>query len=191
MKRPLLLTAFIVPLFLPACERVSAPDATGSPISVTADNVRTFYQKFVRLTAEPHHVGEVFTDLCEPALSPEQEAEDKRKLGPHLSGYVHYYANAEAARALQQSAKEFPEGSIVVKEKLGDPPDEKSPEPVLEVGGMIKRGKGFNPAGGDWKFFFSDTRGKSSPHAQSASCVDCHNAAVQDHLYSAWQFPPR
>lgn len=183
VKRLFPFTAFIATPFLFA----------GLPAVVTSDNVRTFYQKFVRLTAGPHRVGDraAFTDLCQPALSRDQEAEDKKKLGPHFSGLVHYYANAEATRALQQSAKEFPEGSIFVKEKLGSAPDGKSPAPVVEIGGMIKRAKGFNPAGGDWEFFFSDSEGKFSAHAQLASCVDCHKAAVQDHIYAAWQFAPK
>ncbi len=71
-----------------------------------------------------------------------------------------------------------------MKEKLGG----KGQDAVIEIGGMIKRAKGFDPANGDWEYFFHDSDGKLSTGKALSRCADCHNAAVNDHVYAAWRF---
>jgi len=188
MKKPLLLVAFIAAPVLLA----------GEPVTVTPANVRTFYAGFTKLTKDPHQISNnrKFSVLCRPAPNAADLENEKKRLGPHYATAVHYYANPEAAQAMQQSARELPEGSIIVKEKLGVPVQEKlgapakagDANPVLEIGGMIKRAKGTNPASGDWEFFFSGVDGKFTSGAQLANCAECHNAAVNDHIYAAWRF---
>ena len=65
----------------------------------------------------------------------------------------------------------FPEGSILVREKLKGP-DDKKPE-MLAV--MIKREAGFNPGGGDWEFLLVDgARPKVKLQQKKGECLDCH-----------------
>ena len=149
------------------------------PATITEANARTFYRAFVRLTKEPRHVAPLTAVLCRPPGA-DQQAAEKKATGPHYQAYVHIYASPAAATALSQSAKEFPEGAILVKEKLGL-------EGGTEVAGMIKRAKGFDPANGDWEYFFHDEAGKLTL-GKMANCADCHNGARGDHMFTARQF---
>jgi hypothetical protein len=177
-------------LLLPAF--VAVPMLLGSePLTVTEANARTFYLQYARLTKEPHRValgGPAGSVLCRAAIPATDRAEAEKRLGPHFAGTVHYYANPEAARTLQQSGTEFPEGSVIVKEKLGLKAKPADPDPVLEIGGMVKRAKGFDPANGDWEYFFHDQSGKLTTGKLLANCAACHNSAVADHVFAAWRF---
>jgi hypothetical protein len=51
---------------------------------------------------------------------------------------------------------------------------------------MIKRAKGYDPANGDWEYFFHDKAGKFTS-GKLATCANCHNTAVQDHTFSVWR----
>jgi hypothetical protein len=62
------------------------------------------------------------------------------------------FANETALQAITNKVNLFPEGSILVREKLKNQNDTK-PE-MLAV--MIKRKAGFNTAGGDWEFLLVD-----------------------------------
>src|SRR6266851_6104249 len=63
------------------------------------------------------------------------------------------YANDLARVPISSASKSrFPVGSIIVREKLLKA-DDKEPE-LLAV--MIKRERGYNPAGGDWSFLTVD-----------------------------------
>ena len=87
------------------------------------------------------------------------------------------YANDLARKAYSKYGSPdfavFPVGSILVREKLmrlntGKPQ-------VLTV--MIKREKGFNPAGGDWSFLTIDgARTKVHQRKKKGSCLECHQA---------------
>src|SRR5260370_23836523 len=80
-----------------------------------------------------------------PAPSPQSVA----TYGSHANTFVRVFANPLAARAFSLHGA-FPEGSIIVKEKLRDL---RSATPSAE-GGMIKRAKGFNPSTADSEFNF-------------------------------------
>jgi hypothetical protein len=65
----------------------------------------------------------------------------------------------------------FPEGSVIVREKLVDQ-NSRIPE-LLTV--MVKRGKGFNPAGGDWEYMVVNGAGTTvRERGQLGSCHACH-----------------
>jgi hypothetical protein len=71
----------------------------------------------------------------------------------------------------------FPEGSILVREKLKSS-DDKKPE-MLAV--MIKREAGFNRDGGDWEFLLVDganTRVKLQQ--KKGECLDCHRSQEEN-----------
>jgi hypothetical protein len=54
------------------------------------------------------------------------------------------------------------------------------------VGGMIKRGAGYDSAHGDWEYFyFEDARKIES--GRISSCVQCHTgAANKDYVFGGW-----
>ena len=106
-----------------------------------------------------------------PPSQPRSEPSNKGKEEKgHTYGLV--YAN-ELARAAFAGDMKFPEGSIIVREKLSKP-DDATPE-LLAV--MVKRAQGFNPKGGDWEFLTVDgALTKVSGRQKKGSCLDCHTS---------------
>ena len=82
------------------------------------------------------------------------------------------YVNAAGHSTLiSEKVKRFPEGSTIVKERQtgqsGSTPE------LLVV--MIKRGKGFNPVGGDWEYLVLNGTGTEvRERGNLASCHSCH-----------------
>lgn len=103
-------------------------------------------------------------------LPPKKPKESDTHSGASTFGVV--YANDIAARALSGARPaKFPEGSIIVREKLARA-DAAQPE-LIAV--MFKRERGFNPAGGDWEFLTVDgTLAKIQARQKKGSCLDCH-----------------
>ena len=66
----------------------------------------------------------------------------------------------------------FPEGSIIVKEKLSHP-SSKTPELLTA---MIKREKGYNPESNDWEYLVLDGEGsKIVERGKLRTCYGCHS----------------
>lgn len=79
----------------------------------------------------------------------------------------------------------FPEGSVIVREKLAAS-DSSTP---LSLVVMVKRGAGFNPAGGDWEYISLNGEGTIvRERGPLASCQSCHvkqkeaDFVFRDHL---------
>ncbi|HEX8143889.1 MAG TPA: cytochrome P460 family protein [Pyrinomonadaceae bacterium] len=91
---------------------------------------------------------------------------------PHRNKYFTVYVNAVGRKAmLNQKQPKFPEGSIIVKEKLSAT-DSRTPE-LLTV--MIKQKEGFNPASGDWEYMVIDGTGtKVEGRGNLQNCQSCH-----------------
>lgn len=88
------------------------------------------------------------------------------------SSIGHVYANSIAREAFLTKT-DFPQGSILVREKFA-PPDAVSPE-LLAV--MVKRAPGFNRAGGDWEFLTLDGLAtKIRKRERKGSCLQCHSS---------------
>ncbi len=93
---------------------------------------------------------------------------------PHLHKYISVYVNTVGTDAMMhQRVPVFPEGSIIVKEKLSAPAD-MNPE-LLTV--MRKREKGYNAASGDWEYLILDGKASSiTDRGKIQSCNTCHTA---------------
>jgi Cytochrome P460 len=93
---------------------------------------------------------------------------------PHHEKYITVYVNELGRKAMMEEAKpSFPEGSVIVKEKL---PDKSSQTPEL-LTVMIKRGKGFNSDSGDWEYMVTDGSGtKVAAQGKLENCQGCHQA---------------
>lgn len=89
---------------------------------------------------------------------------------PHHNASIHVYANEPAALPMFDPWGRFPEGSLVLKEKLG----RANGETELFTG-MWKREKGYFPETGDWEFFTVDAKGgKVLERGKLQSCAKCH-----------------
>jgi hypothetical protein len=97
---------------------------------------------------------------------------------PHHEKYITVYVNDVGRPAMMEQAKpNFPEGSVIVKEKL---PDKSSQTPEL-LTVMIKRGKGFNDENGDWEYMVTDGSGtKVEAQGKLENCQGCHQAKGQN-----------
>ena len=72
---------------------------------------------------------------------------------------------------MSETPPRFPEGSVIVREKLAD--RNSSPPESLVV--MLKRGKDFNPAGGNWEYMALNGTGTIiRERGQLGSCQSCH-----------------
>lgn len=93
---------------------------------------------------------------------------------PHLHKFISVYVNSIGADAmLTMKVPVFPEGSIIVKEKL---PDATSREPEL-LTVMRKREKGFNPVSGDWEYLTLDGNAANiTQRGKMETCNACHTA---------------
>jgi hypothetical protein len=149
---------------------------------VTKDNVGSFYREFTRLTKEPRLISPSFGAYCSLETKLAMDARDA-SFGPHIARALHIYANPAAADAIPTKAAEFPVGAVIVKEKLKL--GKRGRYYFSEVGGMIKRAKGYDSANGDWEFFFYTPGGEFST-GKIANCIDCHSGGKRDHVFSLW-----
>ena len=91
------------------------------------------------------------------------------------------FANDIAFKSIGSGSNTFPEGSILVREKLAKVGDA---EPqILAV--MIKHKSGFNPDAGDWEFLLaSGSLKKIKLRQKTGACLDCHyTQATSDYVY--------
>jgi hypothetical protein len=93
---------------------------------------------------------------------------------PHRDKYFTVYVNEIGRKAmLGQKNPKFPEGSVIVKEKLSAA-DSRTPE-LLTV--MIKRENGFDRSSGDWEYMVVDGTGtKVEGRGNLQNCQTCHLA---------------
>jgi hypothetical protein len=96
-------------------------------------------------------------------------------MNPHETRWASVYVNDKGSDAMKQDHPIFPEGSIIVKEKLRSELDHE-PE-LLTV--MIKRSKGFNPESRDWEYLVLDGPAeKILENARLSRCNECHEKYI-------------
>ena len=137
--------------------------AAGEPVKEIAG-----YRSWTKVNREPELMLSATAALCAPVRPPVANGTD-----PHSDKYITVYVNEIGRQAmLEQLRPKFPEGSVIVKEKLSDKTSQ-TPE-LMTV--MIKRGKGFNPASGDWEYMVVDGSGtKVLAQGKLENCEACHS----------------
>ena len=146
---------------------------------ITKENVFTFYSKMKRLTEKPYEVSPQIASLCRVPAQETLDA-DKAVHGPHSAKKIQVYASEEATKAFTDKAASYPEGSIVVKEKLNYGNE------VTAVAGMIKHAKGYDSEHGDWEYFYSERNGEVTK-GKIESCMECHSRAKDsDYVVGTW-----
>jgi hypothetical protein len=146
---------------------------TASPTAAAARDVRTAqvkeiagYRSWTKVNTVPQLMPDRTAQLCADVRAIQRKS-------PHDNKYLTVYVNELGRRAmLEQVAPSFPEGSVIVKEKLAAK-DSDQPE-LMTV--MIKRAKGFNPANGDWEYMVVDGTGTTvQAQGNLENCQSCHS----------------
>lgn len=92
------------------------------------------------------------------------------KEGPHEGARLLIHANASAVLPVFDPWGKFPEGSVILKEKLA-----RGSDTTQLFTGMLKREKGYFPAGGDWEYFTVDGQAaKITGRGRLMQCASCH-----------------
>lgn len=153
----------------------ASSDAADDPAARIAE-----YRSWKVVNQEPYDGGPVISELCRvpPSQDPgNPHTQQRTLLNPDVktrSGFIRVWVNEPARQPmLEEREPRFPNGSIIVKEKLVavDNPD---PE-LLTV--MIKRAAGFNPELGDWEFLVTSGDGQLiQARGRLENCQRCHSS---------------
>lgn len=127
------------------------------------------YKGWTRVNPEPAVFHSRIAIQC---YMPTPEQSRLEKQNPHRDKFVTVYVNDAGRRAmLEELHPRFPEGTLIVKEKLSA---RDSSEPEL-LTAMYKREAGYDPKGGDWEYLVLDGRGRDvRAHGKLESCRACH-----------------
>lgn len=160
-----------------------AQSAIGQGIRFDATNLKD-KTLWTKVNEKPYYLASRVDGLCR--IASREDFESERKRNPHASTYITVYVNKIGREAMFATrAPRFPEGSVIVKEKIEKP---LSPD-GLDIGLpesleglkpslytlMIKREPGYNPAVGDWEFAVaSGKEGRIEAGGKLESCQACH-----------------
>ena len=157
---------------LPPMSAASVPDL---------NDIRN-YKAWTRVNPTALRLPAPVAALC-AAPTPPRSIESSQN--PHRQKYFVVYVNETGRVAMMSQLKPvFPEGSIIVKEKLLAQ-DDTSPE-LLTV--MVKREQGFNPESGDWEYMVvSGSRTKIEARGKLANCQSCHASKGEtDYIFRSY-----
>jgi hypothetical protein len=148
---------------------VESEDALVKEKSYNGSDVIVGYKQWTRVNPEPQMVASRIAIQCADPRAAQYKLEDQN---PHRNKFVVVYVNDIGREAMmEQKVPRFPQGSVVVKEKLSTK-DSRSPE-LLTV--MRKREPGYDPAGGDWEYIVFDGAGKAiQASGKLENCQACH-----------------
>ena len=135
------------------------------------DRAVSGYKSWAKINPKPLKLPAALNVLC---AAPTPAGRIDASSNPHRQKYFTVYVNEVGRRAMTEQARpQFPQGSIIVKEKL---PDENAAAPEL-LTVMIKREAGFNPQGGDWEYLvFDGAAAKVEARGKLENCQSCHAA---------------
>ena len=156
---------------------------------VAADMARD-YKELIKINAQPIQVNLNLAMLCRLPVPEDFEAA-RANYGPHALASINVYVNELARDAMIGRTYDYPEGSVIVKEKhrssFGITRSAEGDGWTGDgVGGMIKRAEGSSPESGDWEFFYTDAA-QPLEAGPIASCVDCHRKVTElDWVFGSW-----
>jgi hypothetical protein len=142
------------------------------------------YRMWTKVNSTPQLMPDVVAMSCARYTGPAVGPVDSQS-NPHLHKYITVYVNDIGRKAmLGQKKPAFPEGSVIVKEKLADPASQ-TPE-LLTV--MIKQKEGFSPEGGDWEYMVVNGGGtQAEDRGNLENCQACHfNRKENDYLFRTY-----
>ena len=187
-----LASVILLALAICGCSRPSAKGRStfsvaypGPPVSMIAEH----YTNYVKVTPREVLVNPELAMLCN-GVSQEAVEAARKKYGPHANAAILIYMSRPAALAFRDGVVPYPVGAVIVKEKMigsyidnnGSFHSEKN-----GGGGMVKRAPGFDPAHGDWEYFYFEDPAKIK-NGKISSCVKCHESAkTTDYVFGTWR----
>jgi hypothetical protein len=165
--------------------------ATTASEQPEAGQIAKSYRALRSMTKEPVYVDPGLATRCIGATQAEVDKE-RKVWGPHAHTAVKIYMNELAADAFGKPNVRYPVGAIIVKEKKAvpyvSPADPRKEISANDgVGGMIKRPAGYDPAHGDWEYFYFEDADKVESGKMN-SCIQCHGgAASKDYVFGDWE----
>ena len=126
---------------------------------------------WTQVNPEPYPISTNLDALCRAPTA--QEYQRERKTNPHAASYITVYVNNIGREAmLAKEVQRFPQGSIIVKEKIGSGMEGSKP---LLYTIMRKREPGYNPKVGDWEFSVVGADGSQLlAMGKLENCEGCH-----------------
>ena len=182
------LAAIAMASLVAGCSRAPAPvrAVSATPAPAVSD-IAAHYDSYRKITSEAVFVNPELATLCVGA-SPAQVDAARATQGPHAHTAILVYMNESAAEAFARGGRAYAAGAVIVKQKtlLARRPD--APRAADRgVGGMVKRAPGFDPAHGDWEYFYFEDPARIET-GRIASCVQCHAGARKtDYVFGTWQ----
>jgi hypothetical protein len=176
--------AFLVSRFVAGANTSFAPGDGNNLSSSTPVKEIEGYKSWTKVNSAPQLMPERVATDCRMWLSPKGVVVDGES-NPHRDKYFTVYVNATGQQAmLNRKNPKFPEGSVIVKEKL--PAQDSTRPELLTV--MIKQKKGFNPASGDWEYMVVDGTGtKVEGRGNMQNCQACHIATQKnDYIFRTY-----
>ncbi len=186
------LAVMVVAAGLIGCSRIPAP-AVADAQRPTVAAIAAEYPSYRKMTDADVFVNPELAMLCIGASQEHVEAARKTK-GPHAHSAIRVYMNDSAAKAFATGGAYAP-GSVIVKQKrLLSTRSGRSSEPGRAAengaGGMVKRSPGFDPAHGDWEYFYFDDAARIES-GRMTSCIACHETAKHtDYVFGSWAASP-
>jgi hypothetical protein len=125
--------------------------------------------RYERITSRPFEMHDTTATLCVP---PPEIAENPHEPSLPKKAFCHVYVNALAKETILSGKGTYPEGSIVIKSKLGKPDDR---NPVL-LTVMQKMPSGYDEEHGNWRYSVVDgTEFRLIAAGRIESCIACHD----------------
>jgi hypothetical protein len=142
---------------------LSVVGAKAAPVDPLAELI-SHYRTWKRVNDEPIHMQPIIAASCVGPTA-------WQKSNPHDRKYFTVFVNKIGAEAMmKEGTTHFPEGSIIVKEKM--PALAAQPE-LLTV--MVKRPAGYDSAHGDWQYFIADGVAQKTSTDNAPRCQSCHD----------------
>ena len=167
-RKMIALAAICLVLILSAAitlrSRSPEPERATDDTQAAGDKLIVGYKQWTRVNPDPMHISAQAALDCAIAL---------QAAGPHgPNKFITVYVNEIGRHAMmEEKTPLFPQGSIIVKEKLTTLQSTK-PE-LLTV--MVKRERGYNPESGDWEYMVVDGTGKNvQARGKLENCQSCH-----------------
>lgn len=147
-----------------------AARATNDDFSFDAAKLKDT-SEWTKVNAKPYLMDSAVALDC--AMPTAKTYERERKKNPHAESFITVYVNNTGREAmLAKEVQTFPQGSMIVKEKIGHANEGSKP---LLYTLMIKREPGYNPDLGDWEFAVVGANGKDlQGKGKLVNCQSCH-----------------
>ncbi len=174
-----------------ACTQSTAADTAKALAEqpLVAD-VAKGYKSYRRITKNPVPANPELVVMCSSA-TPVGVAEARQRTGPHTTANLLIYMNDVAARDFAAQSKTYSVGAVIVKQKelwvsLPANLQPSAQQRIEGAGGMIKRAAGYDPAHGDWEYFYFENPA-TIDSGRIDSCVRCHTGAkATDYVFGQW-----